>query len=80
MKIIMLSTQQGSENGIQVNTYFKGENYNISDTLYKVFKKLGWCKDFVEVVKDEEIPIPKKIEVPENKMADEPKNKRKGKE
>jgi hypothetical protein len=80
MKVIMLETRQGSPDGIEVNTYFKDESYDIVDSLYKVFKKLGWCKDFVEVKTFEEPIQEKKIEVPENKMADEPRNKRKGKE
>jgi hypothetical protein len=75
MKIVMLETKQGSEDGFTVRTYYKDESYEIRENLYNIFKSNKWCKDFVEVEKFEEPIKSKKIEVPENKMAEIPENK-----
>ena len=72
MKVIMLETKLGSTNGIEINKYYKDEIYELSENLYNVFKSNKWCKDFVEIVKEEiQIPKQKKIEVPENKAIEE---------
>jgi hypothetical protein len=88
-KIIMLETKSGSPNGIQIERYYKGETYTVTDKLYNAFKKCKWCKDFVEVaneepkieIKKKEVIEEKKIEVPKNKMANNKgySNKKEGK-
>ena len=74
MKIKMIQTRQGSENGIKVNTYQEGQIYNISDKLGDIFLELKYAIKLVEVVDNEpvqEIVIEKKKidESPNNKMA-----------
>ena len=74
MKIKMIQTRQGSENGIKVNTYQEGQIYNISDKLGDIFLELKYAIKLVEVVDNEpvqEIIIEKKKidEAPKNKMA-----------
>ena len=47
-KVIMLKTVPGSVNGIDIQLFREGENYNLPDSLYEVFKKEKWCRDLVE--------------------------------
>ncbi len=64
MLVKMKITKKGSPNGIVVNEYVKGDEYDLPESLTKTFLKLGVC----EMVK-----------VPENKDAGKsPKNKEKG--
>ena len=65
MRILMNQTLKGSPNGLGVFTYLSGKEYDIPESLYKVFKKIGACAD-VEV---------KRALVPDNKMALTPDNK-----
>jgi hypothetical protein len=40
----MLTTQSGSPDGRTVCSYAKGEQYDLPDSLGKVFVKEGWAK------------------------------------
>jgi len=44
MKIIMNETHGGSLNGHVVQSFFKGEEYDIADSLANVFLSHGWAK------------------------------------
>jgi len=75
MKIKMISTKPGSENGINVNIYREGEIYNISDKLGDIFLEMKCAIKLVEIVNNEpeqEVVIEKKKidETPNNKMID----------
>ena len=83
MKVIMLKTVKGSEDGIIVKTYEKDKDYSITEYLYKLFIANKFCKDFTEVktveIKKEEIKEEKKIDIaPDNKMMDNKKYSNKG--
>lgn len=41
MRITMLSTDQGSENGFRIQTYEAGHTYDLSDTLAEQFLQRG---------------------------------------
>ena len=62
MKLKMLVTMLGSENGIKVKNYMKGEIYDIGETLSKTFLKHEFA-EFVkpEPVKETKIVKPKPI-------------------
>jgi hypothetical protein len=50
MKIQMLSTQRGSPDGVSIETYLAGENYDLTRTertrdLARVFVREGWAED-----------------------------------
>jgi len=79
MKIKMLSTKPGSENGIKVNIYREGEIYNVSEKLGNIFLQMKCAIKLVEVIDNEpeqEIVIEKKKidEAPNNKMIDSENN------
>lgn len=44
MQVKMKSTQKGSPDGITVNTYEKGEVYDLPDSLAVVFLEEGWAE------------------------------------
>ena len=80
IKIKMKGTHQGSIDGVKVHTYKDGEIYNITEKLYKVFKELDWCEDFVKIEKFEESKkemkiVEKKMEMTKNKKMEVPINK-----
>lgn len=50
--IIMKKTQQGSENGIAVNTYEAGTSYNMEESLASVFIDQGWAVEAEETPAD----------------------------
>ncbi len=71
MKIEMHSEQTGSENGIHVKTFHKGEIYEIEDSLGNAFVNMAVAKK-IEVESemlsvDESEPEVKMQESPENK-------------
>lgn len=51
MKIKMLSTQKGSENGYEIKTFYEGNVEIVHDDLAKVFIKEGWAEEFKEKAK-----------------------------
>ncbi|OGC76311.1 hypothetical protein A2619_05850 [candidate division WWE3 bacterium RIFOXYD1_FULL_39_9] len=63
----MTKTTKGSPNGIKVMEYKAGEQYNLPENLYHVFKKIGACQD-VEVKAVSNAPQNKMAQVPENKV------------
>lgn len=44
MRIKMRSTRLGSPDGVQVNSYEKGETYRLPDELGLVFLREGWAE------------------------------------
>lgn len=44
MLIKMKETQKGSPNGLVVNTYEKGNEYDLPESLANVFLKIGACE------------------------------------
>lgn len=74
----MLSTHQGSVNGIVVNTYYKDTVYDIPKDLRDSFIKAKFCIDIVEeeITPVEEKKQKKQEPVIEEKAIDEaPENK-----
>ena len=59
MKVKMLKTQRGSVDGIHVQAYTAGTEYELSGNLLKVFLDNKWASEVVEA---------KAQSVPENKM------------
>ena len=45
MKVIMLVTSKGSKNGLVVETFEKDKEYDIPESLYTSFKKMGVIVD-----------------------------------
>lgn len=41
----MLSSHEGSPDGIRVQWYLAGETYEVSESLSAIFLKEGWAKD-----------------------------------
>lgn len=41
-KILMMSTQRGSEDGLRVDTHTAGEVYDLCDDLAGVYVREGW--------------------------------------
>ena len=78
MKIKMLKSQSGSNDGIEVRLYEEGQQYDVGEDLGNVFLKMKVC----EIIKEEDIEKKKKMvgeapgekkkkmikEAPENKM------------
>lgn len=58
MKIKMIENKRGSHDGVTVNTYIEGIEYNIKESLASVFVKLNVAKEVIEIPKA-------KIETPE---------------
>lgn len=52
MKIKMLKTRQGSEDGFIIHNYVKGNEYDLADTLATHFLRNGWAFNN-EPIKDE---------------------------
>lgn len=44
MKITMLGTHRGTEDGFTVRRFLKGETYDITHSLAVVFIRLGWAR------------------------------------
>ena len=70
MKIKMLKTQRGSVDGIHVQSYTIGAEYELSGKLLKIFLDNKWALEVVEA-KAEKIEV-KSESVPENKMESAP--------
>ena len=45
MKIYMLETRRGSEDGLSVAEYEKGRIYDVRDTMGRYFLNNGWAKE-----------------------------------
>src|SRR4051794_4919154 len=45
MKITMLGTRRGCEDGFAVMQYHKGETYDMADTQARDFVQKGWAKE-----------------------------------
>lgn len=43
MKITMLATRRGSEDGHVVKRFYEGETYEVADTLARSFIANGWA-------------------------------------
>jgi hypothetical protein len=44
-KLIMLSSHEGSRDGIHVQWYLVGRTYDVTESLAAIFLKEGWAKD-----------------------------------
>lgn len=75
MKVKMLKTEKGSVDGIQVQSFEKGNEYDIPEKLAKIFVGINvaeFCKDEVALI----VPEVKDAKAaPENKAAKEDKKK-----
>ncbi len=67
--VTMLKTTQGSRNGITVETFKEGQDYDLPKHLIDAFLIDGFCQTFNE---EENTEVPK---VPEKPKEEEPKNK-----
>lgn len=54
MRIKMLTTQRGSPDGVQVNTYEADETYEVPDGLGGVFVREGWAEEVAAPVPEPE--------------------------
>lgn len=43
-KLLMLSSREGSSDGLHVQWYLEGRTYDVSDSLAAIFLKEGWAK------------------------------------
>jgi len=66
----MTKTTKGSPDGIKVVEYKAGGQYNLPESLYHIFKKIGVCQD-VEVKAVKNAPENKMMQVPDNKVPEE---------
>jgi|AKVG01.1.fsa_nt_gi hypothetical protein len=69
MKITMLKSAKGSEDGNNVKLYKEGHIYDVSDDLGQAFFEDGACELYQE----------KAMQVPENKAIKPPENKKRKK-
>ncbi len=53
----MLSTQRGSQNGINIELFKSGKEYNVMDGLAEIFLKQMKCAVTVTAVKPEPEPV-----------------------
>ncbi len=44
MRVLMLETRRGSEDGFAVRRFHKGCCYDIADSLARAFLRAGWAK------------------------------------
>jgi len=58
-QIVMLRTEKGSENGVNIKTYLKGQEYNLPDNLAECFVEHLRCAEY-KVTKTE-TPEPVKM-------------------
>lgn len=74
IKVVMLKTLKGAEDGVNITEYRAGQEYEISPGLFKTFCTVGGAKQ----VQAQEAPTEEKAEVaaPENKAIETtPENK-----
>jgi len=62
--ITMIRTEKGSNNGVKVEEFKKGEEYTVDDNLARLFVEELKCAKYKEVSKVE-TPEDKKVETPE---------------
>jgi hypothetical protein len=75
MKVKMLKTEKGSVDGIQVQVFEKGTEYDIPEKLAKIFVGINaaeFCKDEVAIIA---LEAKDAKQAPENKAAKEDKKK-----
>lgn len=53
MRLLMKETRRGSPNGVDVNRYLEGEEYDLPETLANVFIGNGWAEE-VELETEED--------------------------
>lgn len=75
MKVKMTKDFKGSPDGIQINLYKKDEVYDLPEELGDVFLKLKACILFEEPIVEPIVEV-KKVQVPQNKMEEQPENKK----
>lgn len=60
MKIKMLQTRRGSEDGFNVQRFEQGQSYDMADSLARQFLKEGWAYND----EDEQHPSPNYVTLP----------------
>lgn len=82
MKVKMLRTEKGAEDGIKVRSYEKGQTYNIAEKLAKIFITIKAAEPVAEEIALVAPDVEKKDakQAPENKAAKEEENKKDKKE
>ena len=60
MKLTMIETRTGSEDGIHINTYFAGQTYEFGADLGSVFAREGWAREPQIVPETKPATIPEK--------------------
>jgi hypothetical protein len=71
MKIKMLKSERGSQDGMLIENFKEGEIYDITENLARVFVDVMNIAMFVADEPVQEAPVEQKMaEAPENKMAD----------
>lgn len=85
MKIKMTENKKGSIDGVTVNSYLAGIEYDIAESLASVFVKLNIAKEVIKIpevtIETPEKPIPMETVALKAKHKGRPKgskNKRKG--
>ena len=74
MKIKMLKTTKGAEDGIAVKEYIQEQQYDITEKLAKIFVDVLKVAEFVQ---EKELVVKEAGPAPENKMAKEDKKDKK---
>ena len=75
MKVKMMTTTKGSPNGIKVNTYEGGQEYDIPEELAVVFLKEGYGIEPPKMMRG--APSDKAAKVPEDKSSAPPEVEKK---
>jgi hypothetical protein len=68
LKIKMLTTQSGSPDGRTVCSYIKDEQYDLPESLGKVFVKEGWAKKVQAKAPKQVVRKKDRGQPPENKQ------------
>ena len=50
MKVRMLTTKQGSPNGLEIRDYEAGQKYDLPARLAEIFLSQGWAEEDKELV------------------------------
>lgn len=55
MKITMISTRRGSEDGFTTKQYIKGESYDVSRNMGSMFLRNCWAYNNEQIIEEENI-------------------------
>lgn len=73
MLVVMKETKKGSPNGITVNEYVKGQEYDMPENLMKTFLKMGACKMVTVPENKDSGPAPQNKDAEDKKAKEDAK-------